>query len=144
MSRFANEYRAAQYVRFVSSYCRVWCDPTRRRISTKIRSEERLLLSDSQQERSKRVISAGLCDPSCHSFRYRESKGMSEYEQGYRDGAADAANLKRIEHRISAFGAIRRAAAEARRLDCTCGCHGDSYAIYIRRAIRAAIGSPKA
>ena len=69
---------------------------------------------------------------------------MSEYEQGYRDGAADAANLKRIEHRIAAFGAIRRAAEVARLAD-----EDNSYTAHvaakeIRRAIRAAIRSPKA
>lgn len=79
---------------------------------------------------------------------------MSEYEQGYRDGAADAANLKRIEHRIAAFAAIRRAAELARSLDRHAARYptgtvpqqfADTYsALSIRRAIRAAIGSPKA
>jgi len=46
--------------------------------------------------------------------------------------------------RVAAFGAIRRAAEEARDVDCPCGCHGDLDAKAMRRAIRAAIGSPKA
>ena len=71
-------------------------------------------------------------------------KFSEDYLDGYEAGLAFMLKGEREHQRLAAFGAIRRAAAEARRLDCPCGCHGDSYAIYIRRAIRAAIGSERA
>lgn len=69
---------------------------------------------------------------------------MLDEAEAYNIGFLDGSDDQHYTDRIAAFGAIRRAAEVARQLDCYCGCHGDSYAIYIRRAIRAAIGSPKA
>ena len=72
------------------------------------------------------------------------SKRFSEdYLDGYEAGLAFMLKSEREHQRIAAFGAIRRAAELARRVDCKCGCHGDLDAHAMRRVIRAAIGSEK-
>lgn len=61
----------------------------------------------------------------------------------YMRGTQRGRSIVEQEARAAAYGAIRRAAEVARGVDCPCGCHGDLDAKAMRRAIRAAIGSPK-
>lgn len=84
---------------------------------------------------------------------------MSEYDDGFDAGILHQCLQEREEdarrehkQRVAAFGAIRRAVAEARRIDrgvfyetdANVIDHREAEAALIRRAIRAAIGSPKA
>lgn len=73
----------------------------------------------------------------------------NEWFEGYDDGFNAGLFIGELETesktRVAAFGAIRRAAEVARKNDCHCrGCPISHRAKLIRRAIRAAIGSPKA
>ena len=66
------------------------------------------------------------------------------YSLGYVRGCSD----EREQYRVAAFGAIRRAVELARQADWAWEVTGDpcmkAAAYDVRRAIRAAIGSPKA
>ena len=74
------------------------------------------------------------------SFDYTPDEAKS-YARGY----AKAQKNHELANRVAAFGAIRRAAEEARKNDCHCGgCPISHRAKLIRRAIRAPIGSKKA
>ena len=85
------------------------------------------------------------------SRAYPTKNEARAYGDGYAQGGKDSRLLAQHEARALAFGAIRRAVAEARRIDRGAFYETDANVIdyreaeaaLIRRTIRAAIGSDK-